>query len=284
MSRKLLSAEQDSFLRSIAEGRSVKECTDLLNNEFGTTYTLAQIRGYKSNHSIVSGKKPWEFTDRSQTRLLTDEQHKWLVENVKGISNEEITKRLNEKFGTMFHMAQIKSYKNNHGISSGLTGHFTKGQIPANKGKKMPEHLYEKAKATMFKKGQMPSHTDPIGTEKMLADGFVWVKVDDVLKAKKQVNWKQKHVLLWEQANGKIPENHIIIFLDGNRENFDLDNLKMISKATNVRLNQNHLRYKEKELTEAGIAVAELITMTASAKRRKDGKKHGNKRTSSKSV
>lgn len=282
--KKLLTAEQDSFLRNIAAGRSVRECMDLLNNEFGTTYTLAQIRAYKSNHSIVSGKKPWEFVDGSKARLLTDEQHKWLVENVKGVSNEEITRRINEEFGASFTVSQMKSYKHNNGISSGLTCHFEKGHIPAIKGKKLPKDVYEKAKATMFKKGHMPANTNPIGTEKTLSDGFVWIKVNNVPKAKKTVNWKQKHVLLWEQANGKIPENHIIIFLDGNRENFDLDNLKMISKATNVRLNKNHLRYKEKELTEAGIAVAELMTAAASAKRRKEGKRHGNKRTSSKSI
>lgn len=86
------------------------------------------------------------------------------------------------------------------------------------------------------------------------------------------MNWKQKHVLIWEQVNGPVPENHVVIFLDGDHENFDLDNLKMVSRATNARLNQNHLRRKDKELTEVGVAVAELLTRIHKAKRRKDGK------------
>ena len=124
----------------------------------------------------------------------------------------------------------------------------------------------------MFKKGQLPPNTEPIGTEKMLADGYIWVKVNDAPKTPKKVNWKQKHVLIWEQVNGPVPENHVVIFLDGDHENFDLDNLKMVSRATNARLNQNHLRRKDKELTEVGVAVAELLMTIHKAKRRKDGK------------
>ena len=36
MSRNLLTTEQDTYLRQIAEGRSVKECTVMINEKFGT--------------------------------------------------------------------------------------------------------------------------------------------------------------------------------------------------------------------------------------------------------
>lgn len=272
MSRKLLTVEQDAYLRQIAEGRSVKACTVMINDKFDTSFTTSQIKSYKSNHSIISGKKPWEFVNYEQSRLLTAEQHKWLVENSEGISNRDITDKFNQTYGTELTLDQIISYKCNHGISSGLTGHFPKGYVPKNKGKKMSAEQYEKSCLTMFKKGQLPPNTEPVGTEKMLADGYIWVKVNDAPKAPKKVNWKQKHVLIWEQVNGPVPENHVVIFLDGDHENFYLDNLKMVSRATNARLNQNHLRHKDKELTEAGVAVAELLTTIHKAKRRKDGK------------
>lgn len=204
---------------------------------------------------------------------LTDEQKKWVNANYKGVGTKELTRQLNKKFGTSVGVSVVKSYKANHALDSGLNGGFEKGHIPVNKGTKGLFNVG--GNKTSFKKGQMPANTDPIGTEKMLADGYVWVKINNVPKAKKGVNWKQKHVLLWEQANGQVPKNHVIIFLDGDHQNFDLDNLKMISKATNVRLNQNHLRRKNKELTETGVLIAELITTVSSAKRRKGGKKDG---------
>ena len=265
MSRKLLTTEQDTYLRQIAEGRSVKECTVMINEKFGTSFTVAQIRSYKGNHSIISGKKPWEFVNHEQTRLLTTEQHKWLIENSEGVSNGDLTDRFNQTYGTVLTVNQIISYKCNHGISSGLTGHFQKGHVPRNKGKKMSAEQYEKACHTMFKKGNVPGNRVPIGTEKEKADGYVWVKVQD---GQLNRNWKLKHVVIWEKEHCPLPIGKVVTFLDGNVRNFDIDNLAAVSKAVNARLNQNHLRYKEKELTEAGIAVAELITAAAAAKNR----------------
>lgn len=265
MSRKLLTTEQDTYLRQIAEGRSVKECTVMINEKFGTSFTVAQIRSYKGNHSIISGKKPWEFVNHEQTRLLTTEQHKWLVENSEGVSNGDLTDRFNQTYGTVLTLDQIISYKCNHGISSGLTGRFQKGHVPRNKGKRMSAEQYDKACRTMFKKGNVPENRVPIGTEKEKADGYVWVKVQD---GQLNRNWKLKHVVIWEKEHGPLPKGKVVTFLDGNARNFDIDNLAAVSKAVNARLNQNHLRYKEKELTEAGIAVAKLITAAAAAKNR----------------
>lgn len=190
-------------------------------------------------------------------RILTEEQHQWLLENVKGVSNTIITDLFNKRFNTNFSVNQIKAYKHNHCLSSGLTGHFEKGHMPMNKGRPMSKELYEKTKHTMFKKGNIPANRSPIGTEKERADGYVWVKVQDGQLNK---NWKLKHVCVWEREHGPLPKGKVVTFLDGNVRNFNIDNLKAIDKATNARLNQNHFRYKEKELTEAGIAVAELIT------------------------
>lgn len=198
---------------------------------------------------------------------LTDEQKEWVYANYKGIGNKELVRKMNEVFQPAIDVSVIKSFKNNHKLNSGLTGRFEKGHIPVNKGVKGVYNVG--GNRTSFKKGQMPPNTDLIGTEKMLGDGYVWVKINNVPKAPKKVNWKQKHVLIWEQAHGPVLENHVIIFLDGNRENFDLDNLKMVSREINVRLNQNHLRHQNKELTEAGVTVAELITTVHKTKRRR---------------
>lgn len=201
-------------------------------------------------------------------KILSLEQDQWLRSHVHDMGNEQLTYEFNKTFNRTLLVTQIKAYKRNHHISSGLTGHFPKGHVPVNKGKKLPEHIYKKAEPTMFKKGHLPANTCPIGTEKTLADGYLWVKVDNKPKVPKRMNWRPKHVKIWQDAHGPVPDDHIVIFLDGDRSNFALDNLKAVSKSTNARLNQNHLRYNNKEVTEAGVAVAQLMAKISSARRK----------------
>lgn len=182
----------------------------------------------------------------------------WLKENAYGLSNADITRKFNDYFGLSLSVECVKRCKNRNHISSGLTGHFPKGNVPFNKGKKG----YIGANATSFKPGQKPRNTDPIGTEKMLADGYVWIKIDDKPKVPKTVNWKQKHRIVWEHEFGPIPEGHMIIFLDGDHENFDIDNLAMITKAENLIMNRKGLFKPDKDITKTGVQLAKLIDVT----------------------
>lgn len=265
MGRRTLTDEQDAYLREIAEGKSVQQCTDLLNAKFGTMFRLGQIRAYKSNHGITSGMRPWNFVDNRQKKITTDEQDEFLHANYKGISNEELIKRLNDKFGTSFTVEQIKAYKSRNKLNSGLTGRYEKGHTPINKGTK--GMFNAGGNKTSFKKGIVPANRVPIGTEKERSDGYVWVKVRDGHGNK---NWILKHVKVWEEVHGSVPKENVVIFLDGDTHNFDINNLQMISKATNARLNQNHLRYPDKDLTSMGITIAEVIEAAARAKKRRN--------------
>lgn len=263
MRKRILTNEQDAYLRSIALGKSAKECKNILNNKFGTIFTERQIITYKSNHSICSGKKPHEFANHSKQKITTHEQDVFISQNFKGIRNDELTNKINEKYGTSFTSSQIKNYKRRHKLNSGLTSHFKKGDIPANKGKKFPG----KTNITTFKKGNMPKNTDRIGTEKLLADGYIWVKINNLPNVPKKTNWCQKHIKIWQDKHGPVPKGHVVIFLDGDHTNFEIDNLKMISQSVNLCLNKNNLRYDDKKITEFGVTIAELITTIFSTKK-----------------
>lgn len=193
-------------------------------------------------------------------RKYTPEEKKFMAEFVPGHSYKEIREEFTKRFGGPVPDDFPKSYIGNNKLNTGRTGYFEKGSVPPNKGKKMPPEVYAKAKATMFTAGHKPANTDPIGTEKMLGDGYIWVKIDDQPKVPKKVNWIQKHRKVYQEVYGEIPEEHIVIFLDGDRTNFAPENLKAISKSENVRLNQNGLRFPDRELTETGIGIAKLLT------------------------
>lgn len=181
----------------------------------------------------------------------TDEMKQFILDNYKGRYNQELADLFNQKFNTNITSRTIKSYKANNKLNSGLTGKFRKGQTPHNKGKKMPKEVYEKVKHTMFAKGNVPPNHRPVGSERISKDGYIEVKVAEPNK------WRLKQRVVYEEAKGKIPEGCTIIFLDGNKRNFDIDNLRCITRSELLYLNCNGLN-NSNEITETGILMARL--------------------------
>lgn len=70
--------------------------------------------------------------------------------------------------------------------------------------------------------------------------------------------WKLKHVLIWEKHNGPVPKDCIIAFLDGNKENFDINNLVCVKKSVNGAMNIKSLRSESPELFKVRVAQIEL--------------------------
>lgn len=200
-------------------------------------------------------------------RLFTAEQEEFIRSNVKGIGNEELTDMVNAQFGLNITKKQMKRWKSNHHVSSGLTGRYEKGHVPDNKGKKMSKEQYGKCKGTMFKKGNIPHNHCPIGSERINVSGYTEVKVEEPNK------WRPKHQVVWEREYGKIPKQHVIIFADGNKQNFDLDNLVCISRKELIRLNKNQMTLTNKEVTQAYIGIVKLQIAIADKKKRKKEKR-----------
>ena len=181
----------------------------------------------------------------------TDEMKQFILENYKGRYNQELTDLFNQKFNTNITSRTIKSYKANNKLNSGLSGKFRKGQAPHNKGKKMPKEVYEKVRHTMFAKGNVPPNHRPVGSERISKDGYIEVKVAEPNK------WRLKQRVVYEEAKGKIPEGCTIIFLDGNKQNCNIDNLRCITRSELLYLNCNGLN-NSNEITETGILMARL--------------------------
>lgn len=183
----------------------------------------------------------------------TPEQAEFIKKNVAGRSRKELTKIFNSHFGLNLGVNQIAAYLKNHGLKNGLDGRFKPGDVPFNKGKKGIS--YEGCKNTQFKKGNKPHNWVPIGSERITKDGYIQVKIQE---GKFQKNWRGKHILVWEEANEPVPKGHAVIFGDGNKRNFDLNNLILVSRVQLARLNQNNLIQNDAELTRTGIIIADI--------------------------
>lgn len=189
----------------------------------------------------------------------TEEQKKFIKEKANGIGNMELTSLVNSKFSLQLTVQQIKGYKNNHKISSGLTGRFEKGIIPFNKGKKMP--TVGRMAETQFKKGQQPANYKPVGSERIDSkDGYILVKVRD--DGTWPERWRLKHRVLWESVHGPIPKGHRLIFLDGNKLKVTIENLKLVTFAQSAVMCKKGMFSSDPKLTETGSVLAEVIIKT----------------------
>lgn len=124
-----------------------------------------------------------------------------------------------------------------------IAARFKKGHVSHNLGKKMPSHVYEKAKHTMFKKGNRPANYRPVGSERLNVDGYVEVKIAEPNK------WRGKHRVIWEREHGEVPEGYSVSFKNGNRQDFSLDNLILVTRSDLMHQNSFHNLYPE-ELKE----------------------------------
>lgn len=177
------------------------------------------------------------------------EQKELIHKNIKGRTRKEITEMFNDCFKTKLKITQIGGYITRNGLKSGINGRFKKGKRPWNEGMKGLNTGGEKG---WFKKGQPPVNHRPIYSERTSVDGYTEMKV-----AEPNV-WKSKQRFIWEEKNGAIPNNHVIIFGDRNKLNFSLDNLILISRSQLAVLNKSKLIKNNAKLTRIGVKIADL--------------------------
>lgn len=203
-------------------------------------------------------------------KKYTKEEKEFFQSIYKGKSYREIQELFNAKFPEhQITIDQVKSFLSRYKLNTGRTGQFSKGHVPFNKGKKMSEEQYTKSAPTMFKKGHIPANKKPIGYERINVDGYIEKKVRDTGRK----NFELKQRLVWEEANGKIPDTHIIVFLDGNKLNCDLSNLAMVSRKEHQRMNLNRRYSKNPEVTKSFITLSKMENLISNKEKQKKEEK-----------
>ena len=129
------------------------------------------------------------------------------------------------------YLAKIQNYTIRL-LNNGKPHRFPKGHVPQNKGKAMPPETRKKVERTFFKKGQKPHNTKHDGYERVNVYGYTEVRMADRV-------FVGKHRLIWEQHNGTIPAGMAVIFADGDKTNFEPDNLVCVSRGDLAILNRN---------------------------------------------
>lgn len=199
----------------------------------------------------------------------TEEEINFLREQYPLHDRNELLVLFNERFNIQLTKHQLKAALDRYNIKSGRTGEWKKGREAWNKGLTwedyMPPESREKCLKTCFCSGDRSinnsNHNEyKVGTETITGDGYTLVRIDKPLGNKGSRWWKLKHHLIWEEANGKIPKGHNIIFADGNKQNFNLDNLILVSNAELAIINKNSLYFKgNADATKCGVTLSKIM-------------------------
>jgi hypothetical protein len=194
----------------------------------------------------------------------TAAQIRFLERKVAGRDFTELAELFNRHFGASLRISQIRAACRNRGLVNGRDCRFRPGQAPPNKGKK--GYYFAGCENTWFKPGNRPHTWKPVGTERVNGDGYVDVRIRNP-SGKIWKNWKAKHRIIWEKAHGKIPRGHAVIFADGDKRNFALDNLLLVSRKELAVMNSQRLISGDRDLTRAGKAVADIRILIAERRR-----------------
>lgn len=159
------------------------------------------------------------WDEHSNEFIYTKEQIKWVKENYYNYKMKDFYKAFNKRFGTNRTYHAINNLCYYFGISDKREKRVIGGE-------------YKEC-------------------------GYTYIKINDKPKAKRK-NYKLKHVIIWEEHYGKVPNGYTITFKDGNVDNFDLDNLVCISYKTRGILNFNGWNNKG-DITNTAIAYGEFL-------------------------
>lgn len=198
-------------------------------------------------------------------RRFTEAEVDQIIERYPDEPAEAIAKSLNRPVYSIYGKANLlgikkspdfmkskKSGRLQKGSALGKEFQFQKGHTSFNKGLKLDEFMSPetviKFKKNQFKKGNKPHNTKYDGYE-CIIDGYVHVRISLGIK-------KPKHRLVWEDLNGIIPKGHNVFFKNGNRLDFDINNLILLSDKE--LMGQNTIGRYPKELQTSIRALAKI--------------------------
>ena len=231
-----------------------------------------------TQRAIKLGIVKAEGYKRTMPRTLwTDERIEWFKAFVPGHSESEISAEHERLFGAPLSEGQIGSAKSKFGVKSGTVGgRFEAGHASWNKGKTWDElgispESQERMRRTCFKKGEVHDRPDgwikPVGYERVSKDGYVEVKVRDSISDGVQpnepgnynANYRMKHHVEWEKANGRpVPPHTMIVFANRDTRDFSHENLVAVPRKLWAIITRNRMEYRDVESLRACMALAEL--------------------------
>ncbi len=246
---------ENEYIRTHGSQMSEPELLTAFNAHFGLKITEYQMRSRRRFLCVRNGRDcRFKGAGSSYPRgvgyqhYFTAAEIDFLRDNA-ALSNKELATRFNAHFGLNLPLSKIIKKKYRAGI------------------KNPNPHIGGREFCTGFKRCEVSNRAVPIGTERIIGGGYIDVKVRDLQGFN---NWELKHRIIWEAANGPVPDGHMVIFADGNNRNFELNNLRLISRSENAIINSQIGRTADAEHTDAAIMLIKVKRRIANLEKNKE--------------
>ncbi|MCY3564661.1 MAG: HNH endonuclease [Gammaproteobacteria bacterium] len=229
---------------------------------FGWEPTVSQLSGAARRCGIPRAPRSG---GGSASRLYSPEELAWLRAHYGGQTIDETAEAFNARFGRRLTRGQIKTANQIY--------RFGVAALP-------PQTAAQRA--TRFAPGgvggQVRTRHAPLYSER-LREGVVMIKIPgprpdawQSLKRRgwgKDSHWTPKARWVWTNERGPIPDGHVVAHKDGDPQNNDIGNLKLISRAALQALNRKSAPdFAGAEAEPARIALAQLDAATRAARRK----------------
>lgn len=212
---------------------SYESITADFNNAFGFQKSKDAVMQFMSKGLKITLKT------KKKSEHYTKEQTEWLIDNYERFNTY---KELTEEFDKVFQ--RDKTIEN----------------IRDKCCKRLK--LYGMENSTVFRKGNIKEQC-PIGTVRKCKNGTTYIKVKDSLysyaKGYSEPWWLPIQKKIWQDHFGEVPNGKMVIFLDGNRENLDIENLYCIDRKISVVMAKNRWYTENRENTLTAIKWCELF-------------------------
>lgn len=255
--------EHLDFFRARYPALGIPDLTKEFNEKFGENKKESQIRAACKNNKIRCGRPLGALQTRP--KMFSKEMVVFAKEKIFQRSRVELTDLLNEEFSTNFTVAQVISFCKREKLRNEKSEKFQKGQTSWNSG----TIGLMKTNSGSFKPGQAALNKKPFGHERICSkDGYALIKIDETDPyTGRQGRFVHKHRVIWEKANGKIPEGKTVSLIDGNPLNTELSNLELIDKATLAQMNYDRVSSAPEELRPTLRTLSKLKAKMHQAKR-----------------
>lgn len=207
--------------------KSYAELAKAHNELFGTCFSRMQM---KNHAGLILGI-------RMDGYWLTDEMKEWIVrEYPKSGTSDEKAEKFNKAFGTHRDGHSIREMARNLGVALG------------------DEALaeYKQKSADTLIRYNTEVKAKPIGYVGRPSNGYPMVKTEN--------GWISQARHEYLKSHDEIPSGNVIIFLDGNVQNVDADNLMAIPQKWQAIMTANKFWSEHPMITKSGIVWCELLT------------------------
>ena len=170
----------------------------------------------------------------------TNEQIEYLKSIAKGTPRKVIVDKINKKFNLNLSMRQLRDCMNSRGIRNNIDKKFS------------------------AKDGNRCQQEKPIGTVSKWECGYTRIKTGDN-------EWEFIQRYVWRKHHGEIPPGHSVIFLDGNTDNYNIENLALVNRNELMKYNSMRLNSDNQELNRVAVNLAKIMTKSKELERGQNG-------------